>query len=128
MRCQHLNKAILSKILTGALPNTNQQSEDTGHSGIYCDTSITFKPTKDGPQGSGGFKKQSLLLLGEKFKINSRASPKWNKLVFWHQMLARCAICLLLVSGPGPAWEATQKKFEQERLSIWPDCMEYFME
>ena len=35
-------------------------------------------------------------------------------------------LCLLLLSGP--AQEARQKEFEQERLSSFADCLEHFME
>ena len=90
MHCQHHNKAIiLAKILQlDALPNANQQSENIGNSGFYCDTSTSLKPTKDDPQGSGWFVNQSLLILCEQLKHNSRASPTRNKLVLLHQMLA----------------------------------------
>ena len=57
---------MLAKIVTVyVFRNANQQSENIASSDFYRDTSTSLKPTKDDPQGSGGFVNQSLLLLGE---------------------------------------------------------------
>ena len=57
---------MLAKIVTVyVFRNANQQSENIASSDFYRDTSTSLKPTKDNPQGSGGFVNQSLLLLGE---------------------------------------------------------------
>ena len=45
------------------------------------------------PLDCGSFVNQSLLLLCEKLKHNSQASPAWKKLVFWCQ----CSPCTLLL-------------------------------
>ena len=77
------------------------------------------------PTRQFGVCKSESLLLGEKLKHNSWASPTWNKMVSGVNA-CNTHLCLLLKSRP--AWEARQKEFEQEKLSSFDDCMEYFME
>ena len=93
----------LAKVLTAGCP-----SENIGNSDFYRDTSTSLKPTKDDPQGITP--KLHLPGISWFFGANARHTH----------------LCLLLLSGP--AREARQKEFEQERLSSFADCLEHFME
>ena len=73
----------------------NQPGIDTQVSGalLLINTKNTSQsPTKNIPLDIGGFVNQSLLLLGEKLKHNSRVSSTQNKLFFWRQ----CSPCIHL--------------------------------
>ena len=105
---------------------TLTNNQNIGNSDFYRDTSTSLKPTKDDPQGIEGFVNQSLLLLSEQLR-NITLELHLPGISWFSGANARHAhLCLLLLSGP--AREARQKEFEQERLSSFADCLEHFME